>query len=886
MFIILNVIVMGADVPPPARGNLANQRGIDYTLRLRSRTIPAEETGLDDGAIGKEHVLVQFWDIPTWEEAQEYKTQGLTIQEPLGNAAYFAHISPASQSVELINDPLVKWINILHPEDKFDDDDFTSGGLPLDLYDDTHYLLNVSFYDDTTTPERKLIIESNGGTVLYYLYNNPFVICTMTIDNYSDLSFPEEIISLSNANEKAKTLLNETLKHITSDGRNNNDQTGNFRYSGYPMNSEVNYYGTGIKIAIWEAPDCLFYGDPNLPCSNKNPRWKIVYAPYQFYDGINYVHNLHQFYNGYSDKVLHGPGDDAFGQACHVSAHATHVTGILIGDLNTPYDKNGDNINDEIMRGIAPNAQLFWYSQNLYVSEFDSYATSYHVSNHSWGLPKKSGYDDKCAQVDKLIRRSDFYPNKLTSVMCFSAGNGAKIVDSPEYFTLEGSHSTAKNIITVGAVSIERYSDHDEFSRYEESSMGPTPDGRLKPELVAPGGVWSSAWRYDENDNYFEFKEGTSMAAPMVAGSIALLYEAWFNKISTKRPLSSTLKAFLIHTARDKICSIASDALKRQDTYGPDYKYGYGLIQIDKAIDIILQDAPNQRLFVEGTMNNCGTGVLENIFRIYVPEDQNILQVTLVWDDIEGKDKMGNVLVNDLDLEVYDPMGFTPPYLPWVLDPNNPGIAAMTGVNTRDNIEQVRIEMPPPAMQLIPGYWIIKVKGTKVNSGVLETQYYSLVASYNSYSVGDTPCPVGTGNLEFPDTKKFIIKDSNGKVAAWFGNKGNLVLKGRLFIQQSNITPSPAEKEFIIKREPDQKIVALIKTSSGDLYIKGNRFEHQTDGNFNDFLSNNPSLNYFFIKDTNGKILAFFDSGFDSAKPSPQYSGLHLRGGLFEHSQP
>jgi len=287
--------------------------------------------------------------------------------------------------------------------------------------------------------------------------------------------------------------------------------------------------------------------------------------------------------------------------------------------------------------------------------------------------------------------------------------------------------------------------------------------------------------------------------------------------------------------------------------------------------------------------------ILEYHFTFY---ESNILKFTLSWDD-PGKDNFNlnqgtfpnnnndlvvlsvRTLVNDLDLEVYDPVGSK--YFPWtfpesVPDQIDPKIPATTGVNTRDNIEQVRIIMPPPAMQLIPGNWTIKVRAPR--SFGVNPQSYSLVASYNNYQAYETPCPVGTGHIEFPDLKKFAIKDASGNIVAWIDNKGNFVLKGRLFTKDP-ITSSAGEKEFIIKRASDQKIVALLKTSTGDLYITNKIFEHQTDNDFNRIFQKFPNWNYFFIKDSDGKILAFIDSGDD-----PDFSGLHLRGGIFEHSQP
>ena len=62
------------------------------------------------------------------------------------------------------------------------------------------------------------------------------------------------------------------------------------------------------------------------------------------------------------------------------------------------------------------------------------------------------------------------------------------------------------------------------------SSFGPTEDGRIKPDLVAPGEITSSAGRVDGKLNDSRSMHcsvttiaGTSMATPVVAGATALI---------------------------------------------------------------------------------------------------------------------------------------------------------------------------------------------------------------------------------------------------------------------------------------------------------------------------------------------------------------------------
>ncbi len=224
----------------------------------------------------------------------------------------------------------------------------------------------------------------------------------------------------------------------------------------------------------------------------------------------------------------------------------------------------------------------------------------------------------------------------------------------------------AKNVIAVGGIM---YQEGDNII-HEYSARGPTKDGRLKPEVVA---YWSyalsdaySIFSSSTSHLYFTLISGTSAACPQVAGAAALLYEAWYDKISINRPLASTIKAILCHTANDELYQ-STDPLYN-NTKGPDYKYGYGLIQIDKALELIMSTTSENRMIIEGTMK---TDDVEWV-KVYVPEGQTKLQVTLCWDDYEGQNtNSGKDLLNDVDLLVIGPDDNY--YYPWKLNKDNPG---------------------------------------------------------------------------------------------------------------------------------------------------------------------------------------------------------------------
>jgi VWFA-related protein len=254
---------------------------------------------------------------------------------------------------------------------------------------------------------------------------------------------------------------------------------------------------------------------------------------------------------------------------------------------------------------------------------------------------------------------------------------------------------TAKNIITVGAVEgiPGGYSSPSDVQISGFSGWGPTDDGRIKPDLVAKGGsVYSSTFDSDNSNSNSEYerKWGTSMSAPMVSGSVGLLHEHYGNLNNGDVPLSSTIKALLIHTADDAT-----------GNEGPDYRHGWGLMNVERAADLITTGAGAGDLIQEAELSENET------FEYQVYSDgSSPLRTTVAWTDPAGSppfdlenpppdadaDPSEQMLVNDLDIRIEGPNGSE--YQPYILDPSNPGDPAQTGDNTRDNVEQVLVDNP------------------------------------------------------------------------------------------------------------------------------------------------------------------------------------------------
>jgi hypothetical protein len=210
------------------------------------------------------------------------------------------------------------------------------------------------------------------------------------------------------------------------------------------------------------------------------------------------------------------------------------------------------------------------------------------------------------------------------------------------------------------------------------TSWGPTDDGRIKPDVMAIGTSMFSTG--NANDQAYLTKGGTSMAAPQAAGSLYLIQQLYNRLNKNTFMLSSTLKAIAIHTALD------------METPGPDYKTGYGLIQLDKAADVV-QNKSSSHLLTESSL-------IQGLTKTYtlVSSGKGPLKATLAWTDPEANtstqlnDRTPR-LVNDLDIRL---TSGSSTYFPFTLNPASPEALPVAADNIRDNVEQILINNPLP----------------------------------------------------------------------------------------------------------------------------------------------------------------------------------------------
>jgi serine protease AprX len=252
--------------------------------------------------------------------------------------------------------------------------------------------------------------------------------------------------------------------------------------------------------------------------------------------------------------------------------HQTHVSGTIVGK---------EIANQPSARGIAYGATALNYDFNSDFPEMASFANQgYLISNHSYGgandnttpLWKFGAYDREAQKWDSLTNANNYYlPFVAAGNEQQSNGNSSK----NGYDLMTGS-AASKNAMTVGAVNADKT-----MSSY--SNWGPTDDGRVKPEIVTRGtGINSSVFANSTtnvpSDNSYSGSgtesSGTSYAAPAAAAS-GLLLQQYYKSLYGNYMKSSTLKALMLGTAEDL------------GQTGPDHKFGWGLLDVEKAAKAI-----------------------------------------------------------------------------------------------------------------------------------------------------------------------------------------------------------------------------------------------------------------------------------------------------------
>ncbi|MDP8257554.1 MAG: S8 family serine peptidase [Candidatus Alcyoniella australis] len=435
------------------------------------------------------------------------------------------------------------------------------------------------------------------------------------------------------------------------------------------------------------APGLTHLNDSNRADVGVEPLWA---APYGF-DGTGitaFVFDGGMVATGHSDLA----GHVEWGQSGTQNSHPTHVAGSIAGNGTGNATYTGMAPATFIYSMAFDGTYPFFYNNPGDIQADYNQAINTRLvdlsnnsigSNVAWnGNPCswEGDYESSAALIDSIVRGS--LGRRIP--IFWAAGNERGGSCGSSFYT-SAPPAPNKNAIVIGAIN----SDDDTMTDF--SSWGPTDDGRMRPDVCAPGcqtggdgGVTSTV-----PPNGYSQMCGTSMACPTAVGVGSLLIQAWrIHFPETPEPLPATIKAILAQSALDL------------GNPGPDYKYGYGKIQAVPAVDLIV----NQTV-LQGSIEQ--DDVLRYPVEITAEPE---FKVTLAWDDAPATPSAVLMNVNNLDLTVIGADGATV-YNAWTLNPGSPDAPATSGVNVLDNIEQIVIPGPTP------GYYMVQIIGSGIPEG-------------------------------------------------------------------------------------------------------------------------------------------------------------------------
>lgn len=590
---------------------------------------------------------------------------------------------------------------------------------------------------------------------------NTIKIVFLLIFTYS-VSFSQSISQRQDVIKQTDvTTLNQLSKTFNDEYLQRNERINAYLIS-HPTTKKVSYVD-GVKKEIYDVinnTEVLYYSTSNFNAA-RTARTDRMYSGGSLGLNIQGQGMYAYVWDGGSARNTHVEFPNSKVISLDGSAfedHATHVTGTIVAQGLTAN-----------LRGLAFNASAFSFDwNNDYTEMADQAANGMLVSNHSYFIgasqttPWNFGaYDSRARQLDQVTFAAPYY------LAVTSAGNdrsdyndpiiGPYLTEKFGYNLVRGMHN-AKNVLTVGAVNqVLTYSDASSVVMSSFSSWGPTDDGRIKPEIVTKGVSVRSP--IATSDTATGVLQGTSMASPGISG-VSLLLQQYYESLFSTYMRAATLKGLMMHTA---------DEAGSYD--GPDYEFGWGLVNAEAAATVILKHQQQNAVVYEFDLANGQSYTID-----IASSGTNPLMASISWTDPAGAanttnaiDPTNSNLINDLDLRVTKG---TDTFFPWTLNPAVPYDGAVRNAdNFRDNFEKVQVDNPN-------GVYTITIthKGTLSNG----PQKYSLIISSlnnitldnNQFSAEENqimiyPNPVSNvlnfGSQSLIEIQEVTITDISGK---------------------------------------------------------------------------------------------------------------------------
>ncbi len=719
-------------------------KGHKFEMNKGPSDIPAKlMAGNYDPEVRGRYIVHMLGPVnPEWRDTLDSKD--VEIVNYIPNFAYHVRMKPEMKN-EIMDLEFVDWIGLYHPGYKLKPD-VQPGEIE-------------AFVSKSSTTKSSL------QEVSEYYAETP----TLTKTSTGDYKLKGQVSSMENIENIAKNLdvywvnnynppvLHDEIGIQIVGGYFNPDDTGSSPYRGPGDHgshaNQLGYDGSGITIQVADTG----LGDGTTPNAGHN----------DFTSRVVGGTDMGSTVDGWNDG--HG--------------HGTHCAGLATGDT---YSGNGITYagwtNFYTGQGSAPGAGL-WATQIFeddgsgdmpgtdYEIPEDGKQNGAYVSSNSWGESRgDSAYAASDSDYDRAVRDADSstggdQPMSIV-VAAGNSGSGASTIGSP---------GSGKNVITVGASrnympdstsygnSGSDTTDVDYVADF--SSRGPESDGRIKPDVTAPGETTLSTstpanvdnlYGLYSEDGRYEWCSGTSQACPTVSGAAAVVAD-YYQSTYGSLPSPEMIKALIINAAQDMDDASGTDPI-------PNYDEGWGrtflppIVDQNKYPDWMLYDRPSQMT----------TGDIDS-YSIEVQDTSVPMNISMVYTDNEAASGDNPTLKNDLQLRVTDPGGTV-----WYGNAFNGGMSVSGSgqINgdwdtngddndDRNNLENVFI----PTSNLQTGTYTVEVEAFNVpEDGIPETtatdQDYAL-AMYNAQAPtsGDNTAP--TVDLTRPDGgETFTIGDT------------------------------------------------------------------------------------------------------------------------------
>ncbi len=209
--------------------------------------------------------------------------------------------------------------------------------------------------------------------------------------------------------------------------------------------------------------------------------------------------------------------------------HGTNVAGTAVGKYFS--GAAGEHFGD----GTAPGAKIAFFDfgdesgslslpGNILVTMLKpGYDAGARIHSHSWGRVDYFGYTNTDKQMDLWAFTHDDSAIIVAAGNCGDSSGGCDISGAGSIL----SPGHGKNVLTVGAseskVNLDGSGDNINEIAYF-SSQGPLGDGRIKPDVVAPGyHIFSATSSSEPGSCSIGSRAGTSMATPIVSGAASLV---------------------------------------------------------------------------------------------------------------------------------------------------------------------------------------------------------------------------------------------------------------------------------------------------------------------------------------------------------------------------